>query len=363
MGGGPLGYSERQFSIQKCDTLLIPDVLLGAGEAMRRRELLILFGCVAVEPLFIPCASHSQQRDTRLVGVLISASEQGYARVMGPVRGGLKQAGFVEGENLAIEYRWADYHYDRLPKLAADLVQRQVSVIFTTGSIVSALAAKSATNSIPIVFANGSDPVRYGLVASLSRPGGNMTGVTFYNSGLGPKRIGLLREILPNAAIISLLVNPKNPNAEDDAKEMQEAGRNAGVQIEIVNASAESELDEAFAKVRQLHADALIVHVDALFNAQYGEIIALAAQYAVPTMYAMPQATRAGGLISYGTDVDEMDRQAGMYIGKILKGAKPADLPVLQPTKFDLRINLKTARALRLTVPLLVQMTADEVIE
>jgi putative ABC transport system substrate-binding protein len=338
-------------------------VLLGAGEAMRRRELLILFGCVAVEPLFIPRASHSQQRDTPLVGFLVSASAQGYAAVMGPVREGLKQAGFVEGENLAIEYRWADYHYDRLPKLAADLVQRRVSVIFTTGSIVSALAAKSATNSIPIVFANGSDPVRYGLVVSLSRPGGNMTGVTFYNSGLGPKRIGLLREILPNAAIISLLVNPKNPNAEDDAKEMQEAGRNAGVQIEIVNASAESELDEAFAKVRQLHADALIVHVDALFNAQYGEIIALAAQYAVPTMYAMPQATRAGGLISYGTDVDEMDRQAGMYIGKILKGAKPADLPVLQPTKFDLRINLKTARALRLTVPLLVQMTADEVIE
>jgi putative ABC transport system substrate-binding protein len=236
-------------------------------------------------------------------------------------------------------------------------------VIFTTGSIVSALAAKSATNSIPIVFANGSDPVRYGLVASLNRPGGNMTGVTFYNSGLGPKRIGLLREILPKAAIISVLINPTNPNAEDDAKEMQEAGRNAGVQIEIVNASTESELDEAFAKVRQLHADALIVHVDALFNAQYREIIALAAQYAVPTMYAVPYTTRAGGLISYGTDVDDMDRQAGMYIGKILKGAKPADLPVLQPTKFDLRINLKTARALRLTVPLLVQMTADEVIE
>jgi putative ABC transport system substrate-binding protein len=330
---------------------------------MRRRKLLILFGCTAVEPLIIPRASRSQQRDIPVIGFLVSASAQGYAAVVGPVREGLKQAGFVEGENLAIEYRWADYHYDRLPKLAAELVQRQVSVIFTTGSIVSALAAKSATNSIPIVFANGSDPVRYGLVASLNRPGGNMTGVTFYNSGLGPKRIGLLREILPKAAIIGVLINPKNPNAEDDAKEMQDAGANAGIQVQIINASAESELDEAFAKINQLHVDALIVHVDAVFNAQYREIIALAAQYAVPTMYATPQTTRAGGLISYGTDVDDMDRQAGMYIGKILKGAKPADLPVLQPTKFDLRINLKTARTLGLTIPLLVQMTADEVIE
>jgi putative ABC transport system substrate-binding protein len=330
---------------------------------MRRRELLILFGCVAVEPLFVPRASRSQQRDTPVVGFLVSASAQGYGRVMGPIREGLKQAGFVEGENLAIEYRWADYHYDRLPKLAAELVQRRVSVIFTTGSIVSALAAKSATNSIPIVFANGSDPVRYGLVASLNRPGGNMTGVTFYNSGLGPKRIGLLREILPKAAIIGVLINPQNPNADDDAKDMLEAGRNAGIQVEIVNASTESELNEAFEKTIQLHADALIVHVDALFNAQYEKIVALAAQHAVPTMYAMRQATQSGGLISYGTDVDEMDRQAGMYIGKILKGAKPADLPVLQPTKFDLRINLKTARALGLTVPLLAQMTSDEVIE
>jgi putative tryptophan/tyrosine transport system substrate-binding protein len=327
---------------------------------MRRREFISLFGSTVVAWPFI---AQAQQPAMPVVGFLVSASAQGYAAVMGPIRDGLKQAGFVEGRNLSIEYRWADYHYDRLPKLAAELVQRQVSVIFTTGSIVSALAAKSATNSIPIVFANGSDPVRYGLIASLNHPGGNMTGVTFYNSGLGPKRIGLLREILPKAAIIGVLINPKNPNAEDDSKEMQEAGRSVGVQIEIVNASAESELDEAFAKISRLHADALIVHVDALFNAQYREIVALAARYAVPAMYATPQATRAGGLISYGTDVDDMDRQAGVYIGKILKGAKPADLPVLQPTKFDLRINLQTARALGLTVPLVVQMTADEVIE
>jgi putative ABC transport system substrate-binding protein len=327
---------------------------------MRRRDFIALIGGAAAT---WPLAAQAQQSSAPTVGFLVSASAAGYERVMGPILKGLEQAGYVQGKNLSIEYRWADYHYDRLPSLAAELVNHNVAVIFTTGSIVSALAAKSATSTIPIVFANGSDPVRYGLVASLNRPGGNMTGVTFYNSGLGPKRIGLLREILPKAAIIGVLINPQNPNADDDAKDMLEAGRNAGIQVEIVNASTESELNEAFEKTIQLHADALIVHVDALFNAQYEKIVALAAQHAVPTMYAMRQATQAGGLISYGTDVDEMDRQAGMYIGKILKGAKPADLPVLQPTKFDLRINLKTARALGLTVPLLAQMTADEVIE
>jgi putative ABC transport system substrate-binding protein len=327
---------------------------------MRRRDFIALIGGAAAT---WPLAAQAQQSSAPTVGFLVSASAAGYERVMGPILKGLEQAGYVQGKNLSIEYRWADYHYDRLPSLAAELVNHNVAVIFTTGSIVSALAAKSATSTIPIVFANGSDPVRYGLVASLNRPGGNMTGVTFYNSGLGPKRIGLLREILPKAAIIGVLINPQNPNADDDAKDMLEAGRNAGIQVEIVNASTESELNEAFEKTIQLHADALIVHVDALFNAQYEKIVALAAQHAVPTMYAMRQATQAGGLISYGTDVDEMDRQAGVYIGKILKGAKPADLPVLQPTKFDLRINLKTARALGLTVPLLAQMTADEVIE
>ena len=190
---------------------------------MRRRAFIEGIGALVVA---WPLATRAQQAAMPVIGFLVSASEQGYAWIVGPVREGLKQAGFVEGENLTIEYRWADYHYDRLPKLAAELVQRQVSVIFTTGSIVSALAAKSATSSIPIVFANGSDPVRYGLVASLNHPGGNMTGITFYNSGLGPKRIGLLREILPKAAIICVLINPKNPNADDDAKDMLEAGQN-----------------------------------------------------------------------------------------------------------------------------------------
>jgi putative tryptophan/tyrosine transport system substrate-binding protein len=327
---------------------------------MRRREFITLLSGAAVA---WPVAVCAQQAAMPVVGFLISASQAGYAQVMGPILKGLADAGYVEGRNLTIEYRWADYHYDRLPALAAELVSRQVTLIFTTGSVVSAIAAKSATNTIPIVFANGSDPIKYGLVTSLNQPGGNATGVSFYNSGLGPKRIELLRQIVPNAATIGLLVNPSNPTAADDSKEIQEAGQRLDVRIEIVNASSEGELDEAFVKIAQLRVDALMVHIDALFNAQYRKIIALAERYAVPTMYANHQAPLSGGLMSYGTNVDEMDRQAGIYIGKILKGTKPADLPVLQPTKFDLIVNLKTAKKLGLTVPLIVQMTADEVIE
>jgi putative ABC transport system substrate-binding protein len=324
-----------------------------------RRELIAALGSGAAWPL----VARAQRSAVPVVGFLISASEQEYRRVIGPILEGLKDTGYVEGQNVAIEYRWADYHYDRLPALAADLVSRQVAVIFATGSVVSAIAAKSATGTIPIVFANGSDPVRYGLVASLNRPGGNVTGVTFYNSGLGPKRIELLREMVPKAAVIAVLVNPSNPNADPDSREIAEGGRSIGVRIEIVNAGSERELDDAFARVRELRADALMVHIDALFNARIPEIVALAERYAVPTIYAIPECPRAGGLISYGTSVDDMDRQAGAYIGRILKGTKPADLPVLQPTKFALVINLRTAKALGLTVPLIMQMTADEVIE
>jgi putative ABC transport system substrate-binding protein len=325
-----------------------------------RRKLLAAFGGAAA---IWPFAALSQQPKLPVVGFLVSASAQGYERILGPIREGLKDMGYIEGQSVAIEYRWADYHYDRLPELAIDLVRRQVAVIFTTGSVVSAIAAKSATSTIPIVFANGSDPVRYGLVASLNRPGGNITGVTFYNSGLGPKRIELLREIVPGASVIAVLVNPKNPNAEPDSKEMLEAGRSVGAQVEIVNASTVGELDAAFDKIRQLRAHALMVHIDAVFNAAYKQIIALAERHAMPAIYVGPEWPRAGGLISYGTNVDDMDRQAGMYIGRILKGTKPADLPVLQPTKFELVINLKTAKALGLTVPLIMQMTADEVVE
>jgi putative ABC transport system substrate-binding protein len=203
---------------------------------MRRRDVLSLLGGAAVS---WPLQARAQQAPTPVVGFLVSASAQGYARVMGPILEGLKDSGYIEGRNVSIEYRWADYQYDRLPALAADLVRQQVAVIFTTGSVVSAIAAKSATNTIPVVFANGSDPVRYGLVASLNRPGGNVTGVTYYNSGLGPKRIELLREIVPGAKVIGVLVNPKNPNGEPDGIEIQEAGRSLGVRIELVNANSE----------------------------------------------------------------------------------------------------------------------------
>ena len=327
---------------------------------MERREFITLIASVAAT---WPFAARAQQSSAPTVGFLISASAIGYARVIGPVLEGLAEAGYVDGKNLTIEYRWADYHYDRLPILAAELVDRKVAVVFTTGSIVSALAAKSATSTIPIVFANGSDPVKYGLVASLNRPSGNVTGVTFYNSGLGPKRVELLQQVVPRAVRIGLLVNPNNPNAEDDGKEIKDAGQNVGIHVEIINASSEHDIDEAFAKIAQMHPDGLIVHVDALFNANIKKIVALTEQYAVPTMFAMFEGPRFGGLMSYSTDINEMERQAGMYIGKILKGAKPADLPVLQPTKFDLIVNLKTAKALGLTVPLIMQMTADEVIE
>ena len=325
---------------------------------MRRRDLITLLGGTAAA---WPLVARAQQ--SPVVGFLISASSQGYARVMGPILDGLKETGYVEGQNLRIEYRWADYQYDRLPALAAELVQRRVAAIFTTGSVVSAIAAKAATSTIPVVFAHGSDPVRYGLVASLNRPGGNVTGVTFYNSALGPKRIELLRELVPKAAVIAVLVNPRNPNAEPDSKEIAEAGRSIGVRIEIVHASSEDELGEAFARLHQVGADALMVHIDALFQSHDKQIVALAERHGVPTMYSSRQFPPLGGLISYGTNVDNMDQQAGIYIGKILSGTKPADLPVLQPTKFDLIINLKTAKALGLTVPLIMQMTADEVIE
>jgi putative ABC transport system substrate-binding protein len=331
------------------------------GADMKRREFISLLGGTTAAVLAPPVRAQQPSRPT--VGFLVSASAAGYQATMGPILKGLGEAGYADGKNLTIEYRWADYHYDRLPALAADLVSRQVSVIFCTGSVVSAIAAKSATKTIPVVFANGSDPVKYGLVESLNRPGGNMTGVTFYNSGLGPKRIELLRQLVPNAAAVGLLLNPNNPNAADDGNEITEAGKNVGIRIEIINASSDREIDEAFANIGQRHVDALMVHVDALFNAQAKKIIALAEQYAVPAIFANHNAPKFGALMSYGTNVDEMDRQAGLYIGKILKGTKPSDLPVLQPTKYDLIVNLKTAKKLGLTVPLIVQMTADELID
>jgi putative ABC transport system substrate-binding protein len=326
---------------------------------MKRRAFLATLGGAAAWPL----ATRAQQSAMPTVGFLVSASEQGYAGPVGDIRDGLHDAGFVEGKNVAIEYRYANYQYASLPGLAADLVARQVAAIVTTGSVVSAIAAKSATATIPIVFANGSDPIKMGLVASMNRPGGNVTGVSFYNSALGPKRIELLREIVPNAKLFAVLVNPDNSNAAPDSQDMREAGERVGMRIEVVNARREADLEPAFAEVARLHSDALIVHVDALFQAQSSKIVALAAQHAIATMYAPSRMVEQGGLVSYGTDISRMDREAGVYVGRILKGAKPADLPIVQPTTFKLVVNLKTAKALGLKIPESFLLRADQVIE
>jgi putative ABC transport system substrate-binding protein len=327
---------------------------------VKRRAFITLLGGTAAA---WPISAEAQQSRMPVLGFLASASEAAYTTVAAAVRRGLNEAGYVERQNLLIEYRWANFQYERLPALAAELVKRPVDAIFATGSVVSAIAAKSATATIPIVFANGSDPVQHGLVASLNRPGGNVTGISFINSQLGPKRIQLLRLLNPKAAVIAVLVNPKNPNAAD-AKTFEAAGRSLGVEIVIVNASTGPELKEAFDRAVEQRADALLVHVDALFN-EGGEtqIVALAAQHRLPTMTAGGTFTDRGGLISYGADVRDLNRQAGVYVARILRGEKPADLPVVQPTNFALRVNLKTAKALELAIPEPFLLLADEVIE
>ena len=327
-------------------------------EVTRRDVMGLLAGAVAW-----PIGVHAQQARVPVVGFLASASQARYTETVTAIHKGLSDGGFVENMNVKIEYRWADFQYDRLPALAAELVHRPVDAIFATGSVVSALAAKSATASIPIVFANGSDPVQYGLVASFNRPGGNVTGITFINAQLGPKRIQLLRLLNPKTAIVAVLVNPKNPNAAD-AKGFEAAGCSIGVQIVVVEASTEQQIGEAFKRAVDLHADALLVHVDALFN-DVGEslIVAAAAQHRLPVMTSNVSYTGKGGLISYGADTRDLNRQAGVYLARILRGEKPADLPIVQPTTFALRVNLKAAKTLDLSIPEPFLLLADEVIE
>ena len=327
---------------------------------MNRRDLIVLFGGVA---LTATRAARAQQKAMPVIGFLHFASPGPSAPFLAAFRQGLGEAGYVEGQNVAIEYRWAEGHYDRLPAMAADLVGRKVDLIATLSGTPTALVAKTATSTIPIVFFTGGDPVVEGLVASFARPGGNLTGVAVQTGELTAKRLELLAELVPQAKVMALLVNPTNSSAERIISEVQDAARKKGLQLAILKASTEGEIDAAFATLATLHADALVVGGDAFFTDRREQFAALASRYAVPASYATRLFAASGGLTSYGPSFAAGSRQAGTYVGKILKGAKPADLPVQQPTKFELVINLKTAQAIGLTVPQTLFARADEVIE
>jgi putative ABC transport system substrate-binding protein len=309
-----------------------------------------------------PSAVRAQQKAMPVIGYLSGASPGPYAPFVAAFHRGLTETGYVEEQNVAIEYRWAEGRYDRMPALAADLVGRAVDVI-AAGGDTAVLAAKSATSTIPIVFFSGSDPADRGLVASLARPGGNVTGVTFMTGELMPKRLEMLTELVPQARVIALLVNSNKQGDEPIMRDVQEAARAKGVQLRILKAGTDSEIDAAFASLVQLHAGGLVVSPDAFFGSRRDQLVALASRHAVPAIYEWREFAAAGGLISYGASLTDTWRQVGIYAGKILKGAKPADLPVQRPTIFELVINLKTAKALGLTVPPLLLATADEVIE
>jgi putative ABC transport system substrate-binding protein len=326
---------------------------------LRRREFIFtLGGAVAAWPL----AARAQQPAMPVIGFLNSASPRPYANNVAAFRQGLKEAGYADGHNVSVEYRWAEGQYDRLPEMAAELIRRQVSVIAAT-STPAALTARKATTTIPIVFTTSSDPVHLGLVASLSRPGGNVTGVTQLNVEVAPKRVELLHELVPTATVIALLVNPTNPNVETVRGELQEAVRSRRLRSHVLHASNEREIDSAFASVAQLHADGLVIGSDVFFNTRVEQLGALAIRYALPAIYHNREFASAGGLMSYAGSIRDSYRLAGVYTGRILNGDKPADLPVQRSTKVDLIINLKAAKALGLTVPLSLLGRADEVIE
>jgi putative ABC transport system substrate-binding protein len=326
---------------------------------MQRREFIALLGSAAV----LPRVAQAQQPMLPVVGLLGVGSPQSDAFRVAAVRQGLIEAGYVEGRNVAFEYRWAENHNERLPALAAELVHREVALILAIGGVTSAVAAKSATSTIPIVFEIGGDPIKLGLVSSLNRPGGNLTGVTFLISTLVPKQFEILREMVPKAALIGFLVNPTLADAETNTKNAFVAAKSVGQKLIVVEAGTDSELEAAFATLVQERADALVVLVDPFFISQRAKLVELAARQKLPAIYTLREFAIAGGLMSYGTSVTEALRLSGLYASRILKGEKPADLPVQQSTKVELILNLKTAKTLGLTVPLPLLGRADEVIE
>jgi putative ABC transport system substrate-binding protein len=324
---------------------------------MRRRKFLGVLGGAAAWPF----AARAQQAALPVVGFIRSASLADATHLVTAFRQGLKEAGFVEGQNVAIEYRYADNQIDRLPVLVAELIRRPVAVI--VGNNIATPAAKAATSTTPIVFVSGGDPVTDGHVASLNRPDGNVTGVVFISGVLGPKRLELLRQLVPKATTIGLLVSPINPNTEAERRDVQAAAQALGQQLIILDVKSESEIEPAFATFVQRGAGALLVGTGPFFFSNREQVVALAARHALPASYSQREPVVAGGLMGYGASMPDAYHQAGLYTGRILKGEKPADLPVMQSTKFELVINLKTAKTLGITVPLIMQMTADEVIE
>jgi putative ABC transport system substrate-binding protein len=325
---------------------------------VRRREFITLLGGAAAA---WPLAARAQQPALPVVGFLSYASPDTFAHVAAAVRRGLKEAGYVEGQNVAIEDRWAE-GYDLLPALAADLVRRQVTVIIAGGN-VAAQTAKKATATIPVVFTSGADPVASGLVDSLSRPGANLTGASLMAPEMAVKRLELTRDLLPHARVVAMIINPNYPGADSEMAEVEAAGRLIGMQTQRLTASSERDLDAAFATISRRRVDAVMVGADGFLITRRDQIAALATRYAMPGIYPFPDYAAAGGLMSYGASLTDAYRQAGVYTGRILKGAKPTDLPVMQPTKFEFVINVKTANALGLTVPPTLVALADEVIE
>jgi putative tryptophan/tyrosine transport system substrate-binding protein len=329
---------------------------------LKRREFITLLGGAAV--VSWPLAADAQQRTTHVVGYLSGgAPGPPFTAFLAAFRQGLSETGYVEGQNVTIEYRWAEGHYDRLPALAADLVERKVDLIAASGGDLAARAAKGASSTIPIVFTSGDDPAETGLVASLARPGGNLTGFSLLVVELHAKRLELISELVPNAKVIALLVNPDSPQTERVVRAMQEAARVKGVKLEVLKAATESEIDTAFASLSQMPAGALVQQADPFFLNRRNQLALLAVRRAVPAIYESRPFVEAGGLMSYGANFPEMYRQIGVYAGRILKGERPADLPVMRPTKLDLVINLAAAKAIGLMIPESLLLRADQVIE